>query len=130
MDQVDDVHDTSRLILATSGQPIEDAPICSSAQLLDYERQIVEDLITEDALCITSSGMGWQKVSALPALQYRKSAYCFCYFLSNEHYVRCIVVLFLREMDLRSSLLLRGDTHTFIVTRLVSITAHACTPIP
>jgi len=38
------------------------SPLASSSQLLDYERQMTEDLISEDALCITSSGMGWQKV--------------------------------------------------------------------
>ncbi|GAX84863.1 hypothetical protein CEUSTIGMA_g12284.t1 [Chlamydomonas eustigma] len=36
-----------------------------SAHLLNYERQIVQDLIQEDALCVMSAGMGWQKIAAV-----------------------------------------------------------------
>ena len=32
------------------------------ASLLPFHRRIVEELITEDGLCILSAGMGWQKV--------------------------------------------------------------------
>ena len=30
--------------------------------LLPFQRQIVQELIAEDGLCILSAGMGWQKV--------------------------------------------------------------------
>ena len=32
------------------------------ANLLPFQRQIVQELIAEDGLCILSAGMGWQKV--------------------------------------------------------------------
>lgn len=37
-------------------------PGTGSAYLLSYERQLVQEMIEEDALCIMSTGMGWQKV--------------------------------------------------------------------
>lgn len=33
--------------------------------LLDYERQLVSDLIEEDALCVLASGLAWQKAVAV-----------------------------------------------------------------
>eukprot|EP00798_Chlamydomonas_sp_ICE-L_P001796 gene1796-33216_t len=33
--------------------------------LLEYERQIVDELIDEDALCIMAAGLGWQKIVAV-----------------------------------------------------------------
>ena len=32
------------------------------ANLLPFQRQIVQELIAEDGLCILSAGMGWQRV--------------------------------------------------------------------
>lgn len=37
-------------------------PGTGGAYLLSYERQLVQEMIEEDALCIMSTGMGWQKV--------------------------------------------------------------------
>lgn len=34
-------------------------------QLLGYEAQIVQEMIEEDALCITAAGLGWHKVIAV-----------------------------------------------------------------
>lgn len=36
--------------------------LLSPAPLLQYERQIIDDLIDQDALCILASGMGWHRV--------------------------------------------------------------------
>jgi hypothetical protein len=35
-----------------------------SYQLLNYEQQILEELASEDGLCITAAGLGWHRVVA------------------------------------------------------------------
>jgi DNA excision repair protein ERCC-4 len=36
-----------------------------AAPLLNYEQQLLHDLLEEDALCITAAGLGWQKYVAV-----------------------------------------------------------------
>lgn len=35
------------------------------AQLLPFERQMVEELLAEDGLCVMAAGLSWQRVAAV-----------------------------------------------------------------
>ena len=44
----------------------EDQQQAVMARLLPFQRQMVEELLADDGLCIMSAGMGWQTVNSQP----------------------------------------------------------------
>eukprot|EP00877_Chromochloris_zofingiensis_P000132 jgi/Chrzof1/10119/Cz04g29130.t1 len=52
----------------TASSPTAELPATASSTaplLLEYERQLVSEMLEEDSLCITAAGLGWQKVVAV-----------------------------------------------------------------
>ena len=54
-------------------QDVSLAEDTAMAQLLPFERQMVEELLDEDGLCVMAAGLSWQRVAAvLLRLQYAR----------------------------------------------------------